>query len=201
MRASTVEKKKRIIEVATELFIEHGYKDTSLDQIVAVCGGSKQTLYRYFGNKEGLLTEVMAYHTSVSLEEAFKLSDSQHLNVAEALEGFGLKYIKGLCADPLLSLFRIVAADFHKNQSVTESFWLRGPQRIHGYLIEYLQSDAVQQQLSITNPQLACAQLLALIKLDYQTTAMLGHELPDDNELKITITQAVAAFISLYKKV
>nr|WP_240775447.1 TetR/AcrR family transcriptional regulator [Photobacterium damselae] len=53
MRASTVEKKKKIIEVATELFIEHGYKDTSLDQIVAVCGGSKQTLYRYFGNKEG----------------------------------------------------------------------------------------------------------------------------------------------------
>ncbi|MEF1243490.1 TetR/AcrR family transcriptional regulator, partial [Vibrio campbellii] len=51
MRASTEKKRTRIIEVATELFIEQGYKDTSLDQIVAICGGSKQTLYRYFSNK------------------------------------------------------------------------------------------------------------------------------------------------------
>ena len=59
MRASTEKKRTRIIEVATELFIEQGYKDTSLDQIVAICGGSKQTLYRYFSNKEGLFVEVL----------------------------------------------------------------------------------------------------------------------------------------------
>ncbi|TOP12200.1 transcriptional regulator, partial [Vibrio parahaemolyticus] len=41
MRISTEKKRIRIIEVATDLFIEQGYKDTSLDQIVAICGGSK----------------------------------------------------------------------------------------------------------------------------------------------------------------
>ncbi|WP_415228782.1 TetR family transcriptional regulator [Psychromonas sp.] len=35
------EKRTKIIEVATELFVERGYKDLSLDQIVAVCGGSR----------------------------------------------------------------------------------------------------------------------------------------------------------------
>lgn len=100
-----------------------------------------------------------------------------------------------------LVYFELWLPIFTKTNRSPKAFGSIVPQRIHGYLIEYLQSDAVQQQLSITNPQLACAQLLALIKLDYQTTAMLGHELPDDNELKIAITQAVAAFISLYKKV
>ncbi|MEI8597409.1 TetR family transcriptional regulator [Vibrio sp. M60_M31a] len=46
MRASTQQKRIRIIEVATELFITQGYKETSLDQIVTICGGSKRQTLR-----------------------------------------------------------------------------------------------------------------------------------------------------------
>ncbi len=57
MRPSTLKKQQKIIEVATKLFFEQGYPETSMDQIIEQCGGSKQTLYRYFGDKKGILVE------------------------------------------------------------------------------------------------------------------------------------------------
>ncbi|MEF1305132.1 TetR/AcrR family transcriptional regulator, partial [Vibrio owensii] len=160
MRASTEKKRTRIIEVATELFIEQGYKDTSLDQIVAICGGSKQTLYRYFSNKEGLFVEVLAHNTKISLESVFQLADKQNEPLRETLEDFAKKYLRGICSNPILSLYRIISADFNKHDSVPNQFWQTGPQRIHQYLIEFLKTDTISQQLNIDDADLACGQLL-----------------------------------------
>ena len=173
MRASTEKKRTRIIEVATELFIEQGYKDTSLDQIVSICGGSKQTLYRYFSNKEGLFVEVLAHNTKISLESVFQLADKQNEPLIETLEDFAKKYLRGICSNPILSLYRIVSADFNKHDSVPNQFWQTGPQRIHQYLIEFLKTDTISQQLHINDADLACGQLLALIKMDYQNMALM----------------------------
>lgn len=200
MRASTEKKRTRIIEVATELFIEQGYKDTSLDQIVAICGGSKQTLYRYFSNKEGLFVEVLAHNTKISLESVFQLADKQSEPLRETLEDFAKKYLRGICSNPILSLYRIISADFNKHDSVPNQFWQTGPQRIHQYLIEFLKTDTISQQLNIDDADLACGQLLALIKMDYQNMALMGFDFLSDEELDSHIQKAVTAFLKLYQR-
>ncbi|WP_194439250.1 TetR/AcrR family transcriptional regulator [Vibrio fluminensis] len=200
MRASTQEKRTRIIEVVTELFIEQGYKDTALDQVVAICGGSKQTLYRYFTNKEGLFVEVLKHNTKTTLESAFQLSDKQHQPVRQTLEEFAMEYLKGICSNPILGLYRIISADFNKHESVPHQFWFNGPVSIRQHLIEYLKSDLVLSQLKCDDVDLACDQLLGLIKLDYQNMALIGLGLPDDSILEKHCRQAVSAFLTLYSK-
>ncbi|WP_415225283.1 TetR/AcrR family transcriptional regulator [Psychromonas sp.] len=200
MRDSTQKKRIKIIEVATELFIERGYKDTSLDQIVAICGGSKQTLYRYFSNKEGLFVEVLAHNTKSSLESVFQLTEKHNEPLQVTLEHFAIKYLKGICTSTILGLFRIIAADFNKHDSVPLQFWQTGPLRIHQYLIEFLKTSEACQSLHIEDADLACAQLLSLIKLDYQNLALLGLELPGDEQLRQHIKKAVSTFLSLYQK-
>ncbi|MHA2825436.1 TetR/AcrR family transcriptional regulator [Vibrio harveyi] len=200
MRASTEKKRTRIIEVATELFIEQGYKDTSLDQIVSICGGSKQTLYRYFSNKEGLFVEVLAHNTKISLESVFQLADKQNEPLRETLEDFAKKYLRGICSNPILSLYRIVSADFNKHDSVPNQFWQTGPQRIHQYLIEFLKTDTISQQLNIDDADLACGQLLALIKMDYHNMALMGFDFLSDEELDSHTQKAVTAFLKLYQR-
>ncbi|MGR5238321.1 TetR/AcrR family transcriptional regulator [Vibrio alfacsensis] len=199
MRASTEKKRTRIIEVATELFIEQGYKDTSLDQIVTICGGSKQTLYRYFSNKEGLFFEVLVHNTKTNIESVFQLSDKQNKPLQETLEEFAKKYLCGICSNPMLSLYRIISADFNKHDSIPNQFWQTGPARIHQYLIEFLKAEEVSQQLNIDDSDLACGQLLALIKLDYQNKALMGFEFLSDDELDTHAKKAVAAFLKLYQ--
>ena len=41
--------------VALELFIEHGYRSVSIEQIAEVAGVSARTFYRYFPAKEDVL--------------------------------------------------------------------------------------------------------------------------------------------------
>ncbi len=47
--------------VLTELFLERGYDAVSLDDIVQHAGGSKASIYKYFGNKEGLFKAICDY--------------------------------------------------------------------------------------------------------------------------------------------
>lgn len=200
MRASTLEKRTKILQIATELFIDQGYKNTSLDQIVTICGGSKQTLYRYFSNKEGLFIEVLEHNTKSGVETVFQLTEKQNEPLNTTLECFALQYLKGICANPLLGLFRIICADFNKHSSVSEQYWQNGPVRIHQYLIDFFKNSQACQVLKIKDPELACDQFLSLIKLDYQNKALLGIDLPADEILTLHVKKAVSTFLFLYKK-
>lgn len=58
--ASELERRKaKVMEVATELFISHGYAGTSLIDIARGAGVATRTLYQHFGDKEALFREVI----------------------------------------------------------------------------------------------------------------------------------------------
>lgn len=54
------QRRSAILASARQLFVEQGYERTTLGQIVNLAGGSLATLYKLFGNKEGLLEAVVA---------------------------------------------------------------------------------------------------------------------------------------------
>nr|WP_256376160.1 TetR/AcrR family transcriptional regulator C-terminal domain-containing protein [Vibrio sp. ArtGut-C1] len=116
------------------------------------------------------------------------------------MNDFAKKYLKGVCSNPMLSIYRIVSADFNKHDSVPNQFWQTGPHRIHQYLIDFLKSETVSSQLDVENADLACEQLLALIKLDYQNMALIGFDFPTDEELDAHTKKAVTAFLNLYQR-
>ena len=53
------EAKARILNTATELFLENGYKKTKMTEIAKKLGVSKGALYQYYKSKEALLLEVL----------------------------------------------------------------------------------------------------------------------------------------------
>lgn len=52
-------RRRAIVEAARTLFIEQGYERTTLGNIVERAGGSLATVYKLFGNKDGLLDAVV----------------------------------------------------------------------------------------------------------------------------------------------
>ena len=54
-----LERKAQILEVATDMFLSHGFDGVSIDNIVLAVGGSKTNVYSQFGNKEGLFRAVI----------------------------------------------------------------------------------------------------------------------------------------------
>ncbi len=58
--ASELERRKaRVMEVATELFVERGFAATSLVDIARGAGVATRTLYQHFGDKEAIFRDVI----------------------------------------------------------------------------------------------------------------------------------------------
>jgi AcrR family transcriptional regulator len=49
------ETRGRIAETALQLFVTHGYADTTIDQIAAAAGVGRRTIFRHFATKEAIL--------------------------------------------------------------------------------------------------------------------------------------------------
>ena len=62
------ERRLALLICATDLFLERGYDAVSLDDIVHHAGGSKTSIYKYFGNKEGLFTAICDYRRQEGID-------------------------------------------------------------------------------------------------------------------------------------
>ncbi|MGA8001655.1 MAG: helix-turn-helix domain-containing protein, partial [Pseudolabrys sp.] len=56
----TEERQREIVALVAPLFLERGYEQVSIDDIVERIGGSKRTLYERFGGKAGLFEIVIS---------------------------------------------------------------------------------------------------------------------------------------------
>jgi len=75
-------KRETILRVARSLFMARGMPNVSVDEIAAQADVSKVTLYKYFGSKDELLTEVVnqfMQETLVSVTDVFH-SDMDYLD-------------------------------------------------------------------------------------------------------------------------
>lgn len=63
------ERRLALLISANDLFLEHGYDAVSLDDIVNHAGGSKASIYKYFGSKEGLFTAICDYRRDLFFKD------------------------------------------------------------------------------------------------------------------------------------
>lgn len=83
------EAKARIIEAATEMFLDNGYKKTKMIEIARSLGVSKGALYQYFKSKEQLLLAVInsgaqfrrsSVFSNMTAEQLPQLSTREYFN-------------------------------------------------------------------------------------------------------------------------
>ncbi|MBI5100013.1 MAG: TetR/AcrR family transcriptional regulator [Nitrospirae bacterium] len=74
--------RERLLQSALDIFNERGYAATSVREIVEAADVSKPVLYYYFGNKEGIYTELMTKPFEV-LEKILKETVQEELSARE----------------------------------------------------------------------------------------------------------------------
>jgi AcrR family transcriptional regulator len=73
-----MELKDRIIQQAGELFMKHGVKRISMDEIASRLGISKRTIYQNFEDKEDLLLQYIRHLELIKSEYIKDLSKNEH---------------------------------------------------------------------------------------------------------------------------
>jgi AcrR family transcriptional regulator len=58
-QADALGRRRRVVEAATELFLEHGYGGTSIDAVAKAAGVSAQSVYASFESKAGILAQAV----------------------------------------------------------------------------------------------------------------------------------------------
>jgi len=59
---------EEVVDAALALFLEHGFEETTVDQVVAAAGISRRSFFRYFGTKEDIVFGDLAEQGPVILE-------------------------------------------------------------------------------------------------------------------------------------
>src|SRR5690606_42128030 len=59
MKSSLLSRKEKILEAALVLFAKNGYADTSTKEIAANAGVSEALIFKHFGNKDNLLSQLI----------------------------------------------------------------------------------------------------------------------------------------------
>ncbi len=91
--ANKAQKKETFLKAAEELFVEKGFENTSIEEVVRRAGLTKRTLYQYFQSKEDLYYAValkgarQLYEASIdalkrgeNAREKIRLANLAHLN-------------------------------------------------------------------------------------------------------------------------
>jgi len=124
-------KRRAIIEAAITVFLQKGYKGASVDEIAALAGVSKQTMYRYFDDKEALFSEIVLgtidqigepfYEAIVSLQEPEDLEGD--------LRELARRLVAIVMQPRLLQLRRLVIGEAARFPELGRAYYERGPGR------------------------------------------------------------------------
>jgi AcrR family transcriptional regulator len=148
----------RILRAAYDLFIEHGFKAVSMQQIADASQITKATLYHHFLNKEALFTEVMLMAMQQMRAEVAE-SVGRGGSASDQLTQFASRIFARTQSD-----FGRLTTDMHENISVEQRNLLLKERSFPLDLLEEIIAGAVESgELPEVAPGLAVSMFIGLV--------------------------------------
>ncbi|HOD14659.1 MAG TPA: TetR/AcrR family transcriptional regulator [Spirochaetota bacterium] len=71
-------KRKKIFDAALRVFAQKGYHNATIDEVAALSGVGKGSVYRYFKSKEDLLTQLLTEHYEIIVGRISQIFSLEH---------------------------------------------------------------------------------------------------------------------------
>jgi AcrR family transcriptional regulator len=168
-----VARRQAMIEAARTLFLEKGFEQTSVSDIVERSKGSRSTLYKQFGNKEGLLRAMVE-----GLTTRLWVEINWHEALPEALEefliGLGVRFATITLSAESLAVYRIVVAEGHRVPEIARLFFESGPRVFQERLTEVFQKGQADGRFRPGPPELMARAFGGSVLGDLHIRRVLG---------------------------
>lgn len=199
MRVKTDHKREEILLCATQVFGELGFERASMAEIAARMGGSKATLYGYFGSKEELFCAVTKAEAIAHLEPAIKDLQSADVDIRTALRRFGEKFLSFMVQPNAIAVYRMVLGDSAR-PDIGRRFYTNGPQRGLEFLTAYLRQAREQGALRAAEPYFMAQHLFGLLECELLPRCRFGveREVPTPTIINETVARAIDVFLAAY---
>jgi TetR/AcrR family transcriptional repressor of mexJK operon len=195
-------KRRAILEAATTLFLRSGYRGTSMDEIAALAGVSKQTVYKHFADKESLFSEIVIS----TVEEVAAPIHAEVLALQESgdleadLRGLARQLLAMVMQPRILQLRRLVIGEAGRFPELGRTFYEQGPGRTIAALATVFERLADRGVLRPDDPLLAAAHFNWLVmSIPLNRAMLLGEDQPPASaELNQYADSGVRAFLAAY---
>jgi AcrR family transcriptional regulator len=192
MPESAVESRRsQILDAARICFLDRGFVNTTISQVIALSGGSRSTVYDEFGGKEGLFAAIVA--DCLARMKLAEISDGPPETVLRKL---GLAYMAQLMEPEALALYRVVVGESAHVRQLGEAIFAAGPDAAAAALIERLRQWAEEGRIVLDNPARAARLFLAMAEGDLHRSALMWNRAPSDAEIAANVDAAVALFLA-----
>ena len=195
-------KHREIMEAASAVFMENGYEGTSMEQIAAKAGVSKQTVYKHFADKERLFSDIVLATTG-QVDRLVALVAGP-LTVTRALKKdlllLGRQFLASLMEPQLLRLRRLVIANADRMPELGRTWYQQGFERVLATLASCFTGLAKRHLLNFEDPLLAAHHFVGLLLWIPVNQAMFtGNDEPYTKAaLDRYADAAVSAFLAAY---
>ncbi|HYM87127.1 MAG TPA: TetR/AcrR family transcriptional regulator [Pseudoxanthomonas sp.] len=186
---------ERFLDAATEVFTEKGYQHARLSEIVARAGGSLATLYRVFGDKEGLA------HAIIQRRLQDLTARVQDLNLSglppeQALRQAAERIAEGMATAESVVIHRIVIGEGQSFPGMRDWFFDHAVAAVRASLSGYFEQEVAAGRLRLASPSMAASQFFMMLFGDLVIRVSSGNlQDPDAKELQAYAQAAVDLFL------
>ncbi len=125
---------------AAKLFLDRGYESVSINEIIAVAGGSKETIYSNFGNKAKLFEAVVQQLCS---DVTISIDTSPAGTLEEQATRMARPLLSTVLTPQIISFHRLVTSIGREFPDAGRLFYRTGPETVYRIFAEWI---ALQQQ-------------------------------------------------------
>lgn len=191
-----VEKREGILATATEMFLEEGYAGVSVDAIIARIGGSKRTVYAYFGDKDGLFAAIIA-RLCEQIVNPLTHMDLSCKPLSEALRTIAETFLEVILSPRTIAMHRLVVAEALRAPEAARAFFEAAPGAAYGCLRDYFSWAEKTGIVQGGDAQTRAVLFLDALTGDFQLRCLLGlMDIPSASDRQHRIDEAINVFLN-----
>jgi TetR/AcrR family transcriptional regulator, mexJK operon transcriptional repressor len=193
-RLETAEQRRdRIVRLAWPLFLKKGYDNVSVDEIVALVGGSKATIYSWFGGKEGLFEAVVRQ----KCEDVVLAIYTDETGTLDAqLTEIGRSFLAMVLSPPILEFHRLMVSIGRTFPTIGRLFYQTGPASAYGHVATWIEKQQAAGRIVKDDPNRLAVLFLDMLIGEHQLSALTGTaRTPRRGQVDETVRLAVKVFL------
>ncbi len=198
-RLKSQDTRRRILDAATDLFLDEGYSTTNLERIAEVAKVTKPTVYSHFESKKGLFDAVVKRNADTRVAEISKyFTPSEDPRTDLIL--FGDFLMDRVLNEETRRWDRLAAAESISHPEVGEAFYQAGPAQVIKGLTDYFRQQQKAGFLEFPHAERAAEQLIGMFLGLNLLRAQIGQPPLSTAQRKRRCREAVDVFLAAYQR-
>lgn len=185
---------EKILDVATELMLEHGFGNTTMEAVANVAGVAKRTLYSRFADKDELFTAVIRRRRELFLAPVEKISAAGG-SIEQQLKQVGNHMLKWGLRDDTIAFKRLMAGEVRRISTVAVNLHSESRERVIDAIAAVLISSN-EPSLSVADKRFAAMQFLEMVMGPADQRAYYGAAAPSERARRKYIDNVVQLFLN-----